>query len=47
VIDDAEVDSLNNGPLDRNATEPGPILLQGLFADVAYRNVRIKPLEGE
>jgi hypothetical protein len=44
VIDAAELDNLNNGPLDRNATEPGPILLQGLFAGVAYRNVRIKPL---
>ena len=43
--DDAEIDNLNNRPLDRNATEPGPILLQGLFAGVAYRNVRIKPLE--
>jgi hypothetical protein len=47
VIDNAEIDNLNNRPLDRNATEPGPILLQGLFAGVAYRNVRIKPLPAE
>jgi hypothetical protein len=47
VIDDAEVDNLNNRPLDRDATEPGPILLQGLYAGVAYRNVRIKPLEAK
>ena len=47
VIDNAEIDNLNNRPLDRNVTEPGPILLQGLFAGVAYRNVRIKPLAAE
>ena len=29
---------------DRRAGEPGPILFQGIFSPVAFRNIRIRPL---
>jgi hypothetical protein len=36
-----------NVELERGAGSPGPLLLQGNHGPVAYRNIRITPLEGK
>jgi type 1 glutamine amidotransferase len=45
IHDDAEVTKATGGELDRNYDQPGPIMLQGDHGAVAFRNIRIKPLE--
>ena len=45
VHDDVEVKKATGGELDAHLDQPGPILLQGDHGAVAFRNVRIKPLE--
>ena len=45
VIDDAEIDGPTGAALDGKVTEPGPLLLQGDHGKVAFKNVKIKPLQ--
>jgi len=45
VIDHQPIDGPTGGALDGNVDEPGPIMLQGDHAPVAYRKIRIKPLD--
>jgi hypothetical protein len=44
VHDDVELTKPTGGQLDDFVDQPGPILLQGLYCPVAFRNLRIKPL---
>ena len=45
VHDQVEVKRATGGELDSNLDQPGPILLQGDHGAVAFRNLRIKPLD--
>src|SRR5262249_14638696 len=45
VIDNAEIDGPTGAALDGKVTEPGPLLLQGDHGKVAFKNVKIKPLQ--
>jgi hypothetical protein len=45
VITDGELTRPTIGALDGRVDQPGPIVLQGIFTDVEYRNIRIKPLK--
>jgi hypothetical protein len=45
VHDEVPIDRPTGGELDRNLSEPGPILLQGDHGSVAFRRIRIKTLE--
>jgi uncharacterized protein len=44
VHDNVEVTRPTGGELDRNVGAPGPIMLQGDHGGVAFRNMRIRPL---
>ncbi len=45
VIDNAEIDGPTLAALDGHVTEPGPLLLQGDYGRVAFRNIRIRRLD--
>jgi len=45
VIDEVRIDRPTGGELDKNLTEPGPLLLQGDHGSVAFRRIRIKTLD--
>jgi hypothetical protein len=47
VIDNAEIEGPTGAALDGKVAEPGPLLLQGDHGKVAYRNIKIKPIEGK
>ncbi len=44
IIDNAPVEGVTGAALDKNVTEPGPILLQGDHSAVRFRNIRVKPI---
>jgi len=45
VIDNADINGPTGGALDGRVTEPGPLLLQGNHGRVAFRNIKIRPLD--
>ncbi|MEN9734914.1 MAG: hypothetical protein RLZ45_2909 [Verrucomicrobiota bacterium] len=45
IHDNVECNRGTGGHLDDNVDQPGPILLQGDHGEVAFRNIRIKPLK--
>lgn len=45
IHDNVEVTRGTGGQLDNNLDQPGPILLQGDHGAVAFRNIRLKPLQ--
>jgi type 1 glutamine amidotransferase len=45
VHDEVKIDHATGGELDRNLSEPGPVMLQGDHGSIAFRRIRIKPLE--
>jgi hypothetical protein len=45
VIDCGELTSPTGDALDQDADQPGPIMLQGRFGRVEFRNMRVKPLQ--
>ncbi|MCX7007012.1 MAG: DUF1080 domain-containing protein [Kiritimatiellaeota bacterium] len=44
VLDGRELNATTSGALDGDPNQPGPILLQGAFSGVSFRNLCIKPL---
>jgi type 1 glutamine amidotransferase len=44
IIDNAAIEGVTGAALDKNVTEPGPILLQGDHSAVRFRNIRVKPI---
>ena len=45
IHDDLKVDRSTGGHLDENVDQPGPIMLQGDHGAIAFRKIRIKPLQ--
>jgi hypothetical protein len=45
IIADAELPFVTAGALSSNPNLPGPIMLQGQFSPIVFRNLRIKPLK--
>ncbi|MCX6900055.1 MAG: SUMF1/EgtB/PvdO family nonheme iron enzyme [Verrucomicrobia bacterium] len=46
VIDYGELTKPTGDALDKNVDQPGPIMLQGRYGRVEFRNIRTKPLTG-
>ncbi len=44
IIDDAEIDGVTGGAIDREEGTPGPLMLQGDHSSVDYANILIRPL---
>ncbi|MBD50299.1 MAG: hypothetical protein CME23_08530, partial [Gemmatimonadetes bacterium] len=45
IHDGLKVDRSTGGHLDENVDQPGPIMLQGDHGAIAFRKIRIKPLQ--
>jgi formylglycine-generating enzyme required for sulfatase activity len=44
VVSDGELTRPTIGALDQDMDRPGPIMLQGIFTAVSFRNIRIRPI---